>query len=154
MSDRFSMSVRFNSPVADVREAIAKALHAMDALSIAWSADRLHVSAKVKAGLWTLDPRLSIQIEETGKIRVHSEGGLTFFGNARNTNKNICRQFLAHLANQHKGQTLLRASAAPDQASDDLMRAVVSAPIVENELLRSSDEVSPSDSSKAFHPEQ
>jgi hypothetical protein len=140
MSSEFRMSVRFNSPIPDVREAVAKALHSMGAVTISWSADKLHVMAKMSTGVWSTDHLLSVQIEKFGKIRVLSESGFALFGSDRDANKNTCRQFLTHLANQHKGQTLLRASVAPDAASAELLRAAAPAPTAESELLRGSDD--------------
>jgi len=140
MSSEFHMSVRFNSSISDVREAVAKALRSMNAVSITWGTDRLHVTAKVAAGFWSTDQLLSVHIDEIGKIRVHCQSGFLFFADTREANKGTCRRFLTHLANQHKGQTLLRASMAPDAASTELMRAAASTPTGASELLRSVDE--------------
>jgi hypothetical protein len=137
---QFEMSIRFNSPIQEVREAAEKALKLMGVARIRWTTNELQVAGILAEGFWSIERRLTVRIEETGKIRIRCESGPIPFGYARDEDRAACRRFLSTLAQQHKGQSLLRPSCAPEDASTELLRAVVSQPAREPELLRTVEE--------------
>jgi hypothetical protein len=63
----------FRAPLPTILDAIDRALHDLGAKSVKWSSDRRHASARLGASLWSWGERLTVEVDESGQVRVSSE---------------------------------------------------------------------------------